>query len=218
MNPLRYAFPVLLPLIAAGCGLFSAEGRTDETIRIGRGKVAILPFSMRGRSYFESAVGAHFGRDIVAALREPFPNANIDGPDEVPEDLAREYADVLHAGDVMGNRLLLQIGERLGATYVVAGEIHTIRGKDPKSFGVLKGTMVVSARIVDVPATKLAWRLDRKTFNYPPRLLGREEIPADEADEATVLKKLMQEAAKGLVEPFTGRKRTLGEDVHRALH
>ncbi|MFP4056532.1 MAG: hypothetical protein ACLF0G_06665 [Candidatus Brocadiia bacterium] len=178
----------------------------------------MLPFATRGRSYFESKLGARFSRMIAREVSAEWPRATVQDADRLPASFRQRGARALGVGEVIGDADAAGIGEALGADYLVVGEIHELRGKDPKSFGVLQGTMVVSARLVDVERGRVVWQLSRHAFHYPPPISGGELVPAREKDEAEVVRKVMLEAARGIAVPFTGRELTTGERVERAVY
>ena len=195
-------------LAAWGC-LPDKGGTTGAEVRLGNKTLAVLPFATLNRSYFESKLGARLSRDTAKFVRTGCPQAKVLDADGVVERVAPPKA---------GRFSVIKLGEALKADYVLIGEIDDLSGKPPGSFGVLAGKMVVSARVVDVAARKEVWTtISPKTFRYPPRFLGKEEIPADETEEEVVIRKVMLEAAKGLAAVFTGRQRTLGERVDREL-
>jgi hypothetical protein len=218
MSILRTATVVLLIPCLAGCGwLFGITGRTDAEVPLKDETVLILPFSMPGRSYFQSAFGERFARYVQKALVAACPRATVLGVDDLPQSLKDEGATSIQIGQVIENEALYHIGRRLKADYVLVGEIHSIQSKKPKSFGVLQGRMTLSARIASVPEMKVAWRGDRLTFYYPKQVFG-EDMPAElEEDENTLIRKLLAQAAVGLTEPFAGRERTLEEDLQKAF-
>ncbi|NQT87592.1 hypothetical protein HQ560_12555 [bacterium] len=217
-RPRTLALLLVLPLVA-GCGwLFGNTGRTDVTVPIDNETLLILPFSMPARSYFQSSFGSTFALDVQKAVTSACKSANILGPDEIPQSLKDHGAQTMKPGELLDRESIVHVGLQLKARYVLVGEIHEIRGKKPKTFGVLQGMIKLSARIVDTKEQKVAWRADRATFMYPKNALGGEEMFADEKDLEVVLRKTMLEAAVGLTEPFIGRERTLQEDVSKALH
>jgi hypothetical protein len=218
MSILRKMTILLLIPLLAGCGwLFGVAGRTDAEVPLRNETVLILPFSMPGRSYFQSTFGERFARYVQKALIAACPSATVMGPDDLPQSLKDEGSTSIQIGQVIEAEALYHIGRRLKADYVVVGEIHTIQSKKPKSFGVLQGRMTLSARIASVSEGKVAWRGDRLTFTYPKQVFG-EDMPAElEEDENTLLRKLLAQAAVGLAEPFVGRERTLEEDLEKAF-
>jgi hypothetical protein len=218
MTTLRTASIALLIPLLAGCSwLFGIGGKTEAEVPLKNETVLILPFSMPGRSYFQSAFGERFAGYVQKALVAACPSATVLGPDDLPQSLKDEGATSIQIGQVIETEALYHIGRRLKADYVVVGEIHTVQSKKPKSFGVLQGRMSLSARIAAVSEVKVAWRGDRMTFTYPKQVFG-EDIPAEiEEDENTLLRKLLAQAAVGLTEPFVGRERTLEEDLEKTF-
>jgi hypothetical protein len=215
----RIAVVALLVPLLAGCSwLFGIGGNTDAEVPLKRGTLLILPYSMPARSYFESTFGERFAKDVQTAVARACPSARILGPEDLPEGLKEEGVRTIKVGEVIDPEALYHIGRRLKADYVLVGEIHTIQSKKPKSFGVLQGRMVLSARVADVKELKIAWRTDHATFTYPKKVFDEEMPAAIEDDENIVLRKVMVEAARGLTEPFAGRERTLEEDVTNVLH
>jgi hypothetical protein len=61
------------------------------------------------------------------------------------------------------------------------------------------------------------WQGEREKYEFPPKLMGKERIVADETDEEVVVRKTMKEAARGIAAVFTGKKRPLGERIDRAI-
>jgi len=191
-------------LTACGCLPFGLGG-SRAAVPLKRSKAIILPFSMPHSSYFESQVGARFSREVAQLVRAECPSAAVQDADGVPDAIRQQGIKDLKAGDRIGDASLVQLGDDLGADYVMIGEIHDVKGKDPKSFGVLAGTMVVSARVADVRMGKVVWQMEREKFRYPPLLGGQEEMPAQEKDEEQVVRKVMHVAAIGVSSVFTGR-------------
>ena len=193
----RAALALLAPLalVPSGCfyGLF--EGVKSD-VPIGRGTVAVMPFATPTRTYFESPLGEGFGTQVAEIIRKGCPASKVLGPLDLPQTVrGRQLAQIP----------LKDLGKALGADYMLIGEILELRAKEPKTSQFLKGTMVLSARVVDVKAGKAIWQIERRTYHYPA-LFANEIVPADERDEETVLKKVMIEAARGVAEPFTGTK------------
>ena len=212
---LRRLVPTLLVVLASGCLPFVGRsclpenpGTATAVVRLGRGTLAVLPFGTVRRSYFESKIGARLSREVGEVVAGALPSAKVLDVDAILERVEPPRG---------GSFSIVRLGEQLGADYLLYGEIHELSGKPPKSYGVLKGTMVLSARVVDVRQRKVVWLCERETYRFPPLFLGKDEIPADELDEETVVKKTMKEGAKGLAAVFTGRKRPLGERIDRAI-
>ena len=189
----RAALIPSLALLSVGCipGLF---GGARATIPLGTGTLAVLPFATPTKSYFESEVGARFSREIARLVREGCRAANVIDVDRIPTTIDGRPADELS---------VTELGRALGANYMVIGEIHDLRAKDPKTRYVLKGTMVISARAFGTHEGKILWSVSRRTVHYPPPI-GGEEIPAVESDEEEVIHKVMREAAWVVAEVFRG--------------
>jgi len=207
--------PALLVCVATGCLSFVGRscmpdnpGVVTPTVKLGSGTLAVLPFATPGASYFESKVGARFSRDVADAVSAALPSAAVLYVDGVLERVDPPKGSSFS---------IVRMGENIGADYVLIGEIHSLSGKPPKSFGVLQGKMVVSARVVDVRNRREVWFSERETYRYPPLFLGKDEVPADETDEEKVLRETMLEGAKGVASIFTGRTRPLGERIDRAI-
>lgn len=210
---LRRLAPALLAFAASGCLSFVGRsclpenpGTESAVVRLGSGTLAVLPFATPGASYFDSKIGARFSRDVGEVVGEALPNATV-----LDADAVLERVDAPKGSSFS----IVRLGEDVGADYVLYGEIHRLSGRPPRSYGVLQGTMVLTARVIDVRNRKEVWQAERETYRYPPLLMGKEEAPADETDEETVIRKTMQEAARGLAAVFTGRKRPLGERIDR---
>jgi len=215
MNPQPRSAALRIPLALAcaalaACGCLPGSGRPrGAELDLGKKTLAVLPFATPNRSYFESKLGARFSRDVTDAVKAGCSRATVLDADAVVERVKAPKA---------GQFSVVKLGEELKADYVLIGEIEELRGKPKSSFGVLRGTMVVSARVVDVAGRREVWStIVPKTFQYPPRFLGKEDVPADETDEEVVIRRVMLEAATGIAAVFTGRKRTLSERVERQL-
>lgn len=207
--------PSLLALVLVGCLPGAGQGCNPDSIgvgkpvvELGRGTLAVLPFATPRNDYFESKIGARFSRDIAERVAGAMMNAKV-----LDVDAITDLIDPPKGGSFS----IVRMGEDLKADYVLFGEIHDLRGKPPKSFGVLRGTMIVTARVVDVRGRRVVWRAEHEKYTYPPKLMGKEEIPADSMEEEEVIKKTMREAAKGLAAVFTGRKLATGERIDKAI-
>jgi len=209
---------LVLPLVG-GCGwLFGISGKTDVDVPLRHDTLLILPFSMPGSSYFQSQTGEMLAGYVKRSVAGACPSASVLGPTDLPESLKERGAETLEPGEVIDFDSVVHVGLQLKARYAMVGEIHNIRSKKPKTFGVLQGAIVVSARVVDTQEKKVVWRVDRREYNYPKKALGGEEMFAAEEDPNEVIRLTMLTAAQGLTEPFAGRDRTLEEDVKCALH
>lgn len=213
-SPLRL-LPSLLAFVLVGClpGLGERctpadPGVVKPQVSLGRGTLAVLPFATPRSEYFASKVGARFSRDVAAVIEAALPAAKVLDVDDILELIEPPKSSSFS---------IVRMGEDLNADYLLFGEIHDLSGKPPKSFGVLKGSMSVTARVVDVRGRRIVWRAERESYRYPPKLVGKEEIPADETDEEEVIKKTMKEAAKGLASVFTGRALPVGESIDKAI-
>jgi len=195
----RLVLMAWLALLSWGCGLFDLQsgGGTRAIVRLGRKRLVVLPFSMRDWSYFESKVGARLSRQIAEIIRARRRSADVVDVDGLPESVKRLRLDE--------QSMVEDLGKRLDADYVLIGEIHDLRAKDPKTFGVLMGTMVVSARVTDVRQGKVVWRMEREKVRYPRPLFGEYPLPARETDKLEVIRKVMNEAAIEIASVFTGR-------------
>ncbi|MBL7224183.1 MAG: hypothetical protein ISS72_10040 [Candidatus Brocadiae bacterium] len=206
-NRIRRPAAIVALLAAALTGLgsgclptFGAAGRAK--VRLHGRKLLVAPFRMPNAAYFESKVGALFARQVEGMIHADLPKAKIINLDAVPIELT-SLANVDRA------RLTpVMVAREMGADYVLYGEIHMLQGKKPKSFGVLQGMLIMSARVVDLNDGKVVWRLQpsSKKYHYPPLLAGTELIPAYETDEEDVIRKVMLTAALELAAVFTGRK------------
>ncbi len=212
---LRKLCPLVVAFLATGCLSFVGRscmpdnpGVVEPTVRLGSGTLAVLPFATPGASYFESKIGARFSRDVADVLRPAVPSATV-----LDVDGVLERVDPPRSGSFS----IVRLGESLGADYILYGEIHELSGRPPKSFGVLQGRMIVTARVIDVRNRREVWLAERKKYRYPPLLLGKEEAPADETDEEVVVMKTMQEAAQGVAAVFTGSQRPLGDRIDRII-
>ncbi len=198
----------VLPLLAAalvaavGCFPFDLSREPDAPVPLSGKKLMIAPFRMRNASYFESRIGAMFARQVEGIVQAELPNARLVNLEAMPLELT----ELAHMDRAELNPI--QVAQTLGADYVMYGEIHDLRGKEPKSFGYLRGTLELSARVVHLQEKRVAWRLqpERKTYHYPRLLGGLDPMPALETDEEQVIRKVMLTAAADLAYVFTGKK------------
>lgn len=198
MKTFRTGFILLATLLACGgCGFFDYLTGTRRGGVATRGRrIAVLPFATPQRSYFESRLGARFSEDVAEVLRGALSSAGVLSARDLPREAG---------GRPLGRLTMAQLADALGADYLVIGEIHELRGKEPKSFKFLKGTMVVTARLYSAGEGRLVKQMPRRTFHYPPLLAG-EPIPAQDKDEEVVVRKVMQEGARGVAELLTGAR------------
>lgn len=188
--------------LVAGCFPMEMGGGRRAPVRLRHKKLMVAPFAMPNAAYFESKIGAVFAGQIDRIIRGELPKAKLISLDAVPIELT-ELANIPKA------RLSpIRVAREMGASYVMYGEIHLLRGKDPKFIGILRGTMIVSARVVDLDENKVVWRLrpDPKKYYYPPLLAGTELMPAQETDEEVVVRNVMLLAALDMAYVFTGKK------------
>ena len=183
-----------LCVASQGCVLSRMFGGTGSRVDLHGKRLVVLPFATPNRQRFESMVGARFSKEIAELVRDGCPSATVLEAEELPKEID---------GHAMADLSVMELADGLKADYLVVGEILALRGKDPKSFKVLHGTMVLSARVVDVAKAELVWKTERRTFHYP-KLLGGEPIPAMEQDEGKVIEKVMREGAWGVAEVFRG--------------
>ncbi|HPD15583.1 MAG TPA: hypothetical protein PLE19_11560 [Planctomycetota bacterium] len=185
----------LLTLVACGCEewLGLTYGRPG-IVRLGRGSVVVLPFATPGRKYFESEVGRRFSHVVADLIREGCPAARVIDCDGLPETIEGQSLDQIPIAD---------IGNALGADYVVIGELHELRSKDPGSYRVLKGTIVVSARVFESRSGSVIWQIMKRTSHYP-HLVAGEQVPAETTNEEEVILKVMREGAWPIAAVFRG--------------
>ena len=196
------AASVGLALAAAGC-LPGLGGGSRAKVPLHGKVLMIAPFRMPGATYFKSEVGAEFSQQIASVVLGDLPRATLITIDDVPPEL-------LERKMVDGRPVQLlpsEVAAAMGARYVLIGEIKTLRGKPPGSYGILQGAMTLSARVVDLEERKIVWRTatKRKTYYYPSRLAGTEDIPAPDKSEGQVIRKVMYRAALDIATVFTGR-------------
>ena len=206
----------LLALLAVGALVLTSclpFGQQEEKplIPLKDEKVVVLPFKMPNSSYFESAVGARFSADIAHWIKIACPKATVADSTALPKGLVEEGIKAFKKDDIMEDSAVLLLGKRLEVDYLVAGEIHELRSKDPRALNVFRGTMVISARVADLRRGKVIWEIERKAFAYPPLLFGMEELPAEEKDEETVMRMTMMEAARNIAVIFGGRDKLFAD-------
>jgi hypothetical protein len=195
----------LLAALAGACLPLDMSRDRRAAVRLRGKKLMVAPFRMPNAAYFESKIGANLAQMVEGIIRTELPDAKLIALDSVPIELT-ELADVDKA------RLSpLRVAKDMGANYVLYGEIHLLRAKDPKAVGILQGTLILSARVVDLDENQVVWRLQPtvKKYYYPPLFAGTEMIPAQETDEEEVIRKVMLTAALELSSVFTGKKPTL---------
>jgi len=204
-----WLFPALLAL--ASCLPFGQQ-EVPARIPLKNETVVVLPFKMPNSSYFESAVGRRFSRDIAQWIRIGCPKTTVADAAMLPKSLVEDGVKAFKAEDIMEDNTIVLLGKRLEVDIVVVGEIHELRSKDPKALGVMHGTMRVSWRVADVRLGKVIWEAERKEFSYPPDLMEVEPVPAiDEKDEEQVTRMTMQEAARSIAVVFGGRDRLFAD-------
>ncbi|MBM4039359.1 MAG: hypothetical protein FJ290_12670 [Planctomycetes bacterium] len=187
----------VLALLPCGCEeLFGGPARPKGFLNLGTDTVLILPFATPNRKYYESEVGKAFSLIIVDLVREGCRMAKV---------LDYDALTAAVPGQDIAQVPFPDLGQSVGARYVVVGEVHELRGKDPKSFGVFRGKMVISARVIDVRTAAVAWRLTQQEYYYPRLAIG-ESIPAPIDDEEEVVRRVMREAAWGVAAVFRGSR------------
>ncbi len=169
------------------------SGSRPGLVRLGRGSVVVLPFATPGRTYFESEVGRAFSHVVSDLIREGCPAARVIDCDGLPESIEGQRLDQIPIAD---------LGSVLGVDYVV-GEIHELRSKDPGSYKVLKGTIVVSARVFESRSGSLIWQTIKRTSHYP-HLVAGEPVPAETMNPEEVVLKVMREGAWPIAAVFRG--------------
>jgi len=191
---------VLLAVLAVcgGCGFFDYLSGDRGGVRTRGRRIVVIPFATPQRSYFESRLGARFSEEVGEALRAELPSSDILTARDLPTEVG---------GLPLSRLSMAQLADALGADYLIIGEIHELRGKEPKSFQVFKGTMVLTARLYSAGEGRIVKEMSKRTFHYP-RLLGGEPIPAQEKDEEVVVRKVMREGARGVAELLTGPRPT----------
>jgi len=215
VSALLPALAACAALLATGCHP-SSVGTGPPAVKLGSRTLAVLPFATPARSYFESKVGARLSRQIATAVRAGCPSATVLDVDGILARLAAKGVEAPKAGRFS----VVKLGELLGADFVAFGEVHELSGRPPKSFGVLRGKMVLSARVEDirVPGKRsVVWLVERQQYHYPPLFLGKDEIAAEETDEEVVVKRVMAEAAHGIAAVFTGRRPSFDERLGKDL-
>jgi hypothetical protein len=187
----------LLALVPCGCiELFGNVPRPKGFLNLGTDTVLVLPFSTPNRKFYESEVGKTFSLVVVDLLRAGCPRGKV---------LDLDAVTATAPGHGLDEMSFAEIGDSVGARYVIAGEIHELRSKDPKSYGVLRGRMVISAQVIDVRAGGPAWRVTRQEYSYPRLAIG-ESIPAPIDDAEEVVRRTMREAAWGVAAVFRGSR------------
>lgn len=184
--------------VVALCGCEELLGieKPKGVVRLGTDCLLVLPFSTPNRKPFESQLGRTFSQAVADLVREGCPAAKVLDADQIPETVDGQPV----AGVPVGI-----IGQALGAKYVVIGEIHELRVKEPGSYKVLHGRMVLSASVFNVADGSLAWHFARRTFHWP-RLVGGEEVPAPTEDEEEVIRSVMREGAWAVAAVFRGQR------------
>lgn len=192
------ATAALLPL----CGCEDLLGEEPKPpVRLGTRTLLVLPFATPNRKHFESGIGRAFSLIVAELVRNGCPGAKVIDAGQLPETIE---------GRPLGEFSVIELGTLFKAAYVAVGEIHELRTKDPGSYKVLKGSMVLSARVLDIEMGGVAWQMDRKKFHYP-RLVVGEALPAETEDEEEVARGVMREGAWAIAGVF--RKPRSYEDV-----
>lgn len=200
----RHLAILLLALSGLACRgclrLTDGDSRGDGDLDLRRKRLFVVPFATRGASYFKSTVGRYFSREVAGVIRTSCPDADVRDADDLPDDLID--VEVVRES-------WMSIGERLKADYLLIGEIFELRGKDPKTIKLYKGTMRVAARVLSLKEEgKVVWRT-RPTvckFIYPRAMAGLEDIPADVPDAEAAMLTVMRKAAIGIAVPFIGEE------------
>lgn len=203
----RHLAVLLLALSGLACrGCLSLTGgdtRGDGDLDLRRKRLFVIPFATRGprgASYFKSTVGRYFSREVAGVIRACCPDADVRDADDLPDDLID--VEVVRES-------WMSIGERLKADYLLIGEIHELRGKEPRAIKLYKGTMRVAACVLSLKEEgKVVWRT-RPTvckFIYPRAMAGLEEIPADVPDAEAAMITVMRKAAIAIAVPFIGEE------------
>ncbi len=184
----------ILMLLPCGCKELFGEGPRGR-VKLGNGRLVVVPFATPPkRKHFESEIGKLFARTVADLVREGCPAARVVATDEFPESIEGQSLDALSP---------IELGQALSANYVAIGEIHELQAKEPGSYKLLKGTIVISARVYDVKDEALIWQITKQKFHWP-RLVGGEMVPADTEDEEEVIRKTMREAAWAVAAVFRG--------------
>ncbi|MBM4032729.1 MAG: hypothetical protein FJ291_13200 [Planctomycetes bacterium] len=186
----------ILVLAPLGCEEMFGKKKPKGLVRLGTGCLVVLPFATPNKKHFESELGSTFSTMIADLVREGCPGAKVLDARTLPAQAN---------GQPIEKASLVDIGQALGANYVVIGEIHELTAKEPGAYKVLKGTMVISAWVFDCSDGSVPWRIVQRKYHYP-RLLGGEAIPAPSDDEEEVITRVMREAAWGVAAVFRGAR------------
>lgn len=183
-------------LLPCGCEELIFGSKPKGVVSLGNKRLLVLPFATPNRKPFESEIGKTFSRVVAQLVRDGCPLARVFDADDVPASIEGQDTEQVP---------LAGLGHALGVQYIAVGEIHELRAKVPGSYKVLQGTMVLSARVVDVADGAVVWQFARRKFYYPRPIAG-EMIPAETDDEEEVIRSVMKEGAWAVAAVFRGSR------------
>ncbi|MFH1022253.1 MAG: hypothetical protein V1809_02570 [Planctomycetota bacterium] len=162
---------MFLVVAAAGCFGPQNSRRVKAEFSIPPGTLAIVPFREGEGGYFESEAGLAVVRTVGGRLTQ----AGIRGLKLLDLESIRR---ILGNTDIDGTKPQ-ELQKRLGADYLLLGHITTLRVKEPKDVNILRGTIVMDLRLIDLRQGTMLWRGSER-LQYPKRQpFGFGEDPQD---------------------------------------
>ncbi|NQT21655.1 MAG: hypothetical protein HQ592_18260 [Planctomycetes bacterium] len=161
-------------------------------------KIVIIPFKDQVYDYFESddghAVADHAGYYISAQGITPVAY-ELWLPPSVPA--------LYKANAASPQTAWKEIAEVLGCDLVLVGQIEEIDAGTPDAPKLDKGTLELSARLLDVRQDcKVVWRMDHGKVVYPEEWEADEVVPVDKLSSQSLKTQLLIRAGEAVARNF----------------
>ncbi len=186
---------ILLAISTSGCSIFGLlyrEKFVDPDYDLTDRKVVIIPFKDMRKWYFEVPEGRDLATGIAARLASEGDVEPVGGK-EVHEAVWDNVDEVDWA----------EVGELVGADYVLYGTIREFRNNAKGVVGVMRGRLRLDVSVWDVKLDKLAYQAPIETI-YPEDIESGDIMVSMEQNERELRIKLFGKAIRKIGAMFCG--------------
>ena len=195
-------------LVLPGCPWFIPRYRTvDPEVDLTRKALLVVPFSDAENTYCASRNGDALARLVVGEVQAGAAKARLVDPEEVRRRFAGRDLEVVGWQNV---------GQAVGADYVLVGHIEEFRLKDPGNPNLYMGTIVLRLRVVKVADGSVVWSAPPDT-RYRWSASGHIDVgtPIVDISEEAMRQGTLAWAARQIGDVFCPRRISVAEARRR---
>ena len=196
-------------LVLPGCPWFIPRHTTlDPEVDLTEKTLVVVPFSDADNSYFAYQDGNDLAGLVIREVSAGAPEAHLVDPEEVRR---------LFPGRDLEAVGWQNVGQAVGADYVLVGHIESFRLKDPGNPNLYMGTIVLRLKVVNVADGLVVWSAAPQDTKYRWSASGHSTVGTsilDISEEGMRLGTLVW-ASRQIGDVFCPRRITIAEARRR---